>query len=55
MEGVPDEPVPEHIANELQPYVTTLQKKDGFAGEIQKCLSLSQVADNYIFRNAFCI
>ena len=34
MEGVPDEPVPESIANNLQPYVTTLQKKDGFVGEL---------------------
>jgi len=34
MEGVPDEPVPENIANNLQPYVITLQKKDGFVGEL---------------------
>ncbi len=33
LEGVPDEPVPEEVANELQPYVANLQKKDGYASE----------------------
>ncbi|GAX78295.1 hypothetical protein CEUSTIGMA_g5737.t1 [Chlamydomonas eustigma] len=32
LEGVPDEPVPEVVANELQPYVSNLQKKDGYVG-----------------------
>ncbi|GAX81960.1 hypothetical protein CEUSTIGMA_g9388.t1 [Chlamydomonas eustigma] len=32
LEGVPDEPVPEVVANELQPYVRNLQKKDGYLG-----------------------
>ena len=39
LEGVPDEPVPEEVANELQPYVANLQKKDGYQGELRDHVS----------------
>lgn len=30
LKGVPDEPVPEAVANKLQPFIHEMQKKDGF-------------------------